>query len=485
MPAFWHDKSRVHRLAAFYLPQLIVTANYQHTLNNSLLPFFFESVIIYINQGRLNRSYFMIFEKILAVQNYGASGTLLIQSLLDSHPQIISLPALNGQRLLYFWKNYSHLNKEQMLAQFIQEYDYWFDPKQDSSDLGLTNLGPNKDEKASVDKSTFIRNVYELWSQYQPLDCKKFISSVYSAYNACLNRSFSPDAWLLYPIHSLPKERALDLVQHFSKVYVLHMHRDPIQNIGSGAKHINYHPHWQYKYLLHCTTSQILDDFVIHVAEYHVHGLYPYFHDSVDGSLQSRSVRLEDVHKHPKETLTHICQWLNIQWNDCLLQSTFDNKTWHNRVESVKQTGIGLQVISQKHNEVLSYFDKYRLQILAMPILMHLGYRKKLPFLYKMKKLILPFLLLFPFKMELNFKRYRTQIKKLNAIKDVNELKKEREILSSKYGHKFLNSKLFNVFLIISYNLKNYINCRKFLLKRLHAQYDTNAIVRPLIEDCI
>jgi hypothetical protein len=205
----------------------------------------------------------------------------------------------------------------------------------------------------------------------------------------------------------------------------------------------------------------------------------------VDGSLQSRSVRLEDIHKHPKETLTRICQWLNIEWNDCLLQSTFENKIWHNRPENIRQSGIGLKIISQKHNEVMSYLDRFRLQILAMPILIHLKYRKKLPFLFQLKKRILPFLLLFPFKMELNFKRYLSQIKKLNSIKEVNELKKERDILSSKHSHLFLNSKLFNVFLVVSYNLKNYIHCRKFLLKRLRTQYDTNAIVPPLIDDCV
>lgn len=31
---------------------------------------------------------------VVAIQNYGSSGTLFIQSLLDNHPQILSIPAL-------------------------------------------------------------------------------------------------------------------------------------------------------------------------------------------------------------------------------------------------------------------------------------------------------------------------------------------------------------------------------------------------------
>ena len=39
----------------------------------------------------------------------------------------------------------------------------------------------------------------------------------------------------------------------------------------------------------------------------------------------TRAVRLEDLHQRPRETLERLCAWLDIPWDDALLQSTFDS----------------------------------------------------------------------------------------------------------------------------------------------------------------
>lgn len=426
----------------------------------------------------------MQFDKVIAVQNYGASGTLLIQSLLDNHPDIISLPALHAHQLLSFWKSAPKTNQEAFLNKFVNEHNYWFEPEKNSNlaDLGLTQMGANQNEMVYIDKTKFMNLLREYWAASQPLTRKTFICSIYIAYNLCLNKTFTADAWLLFPIHSLPKEYAYNLIEDFSQVNFLHMHRDPIQNMGSTAKHINHYANWQFLYLLECVTSQMLLDVAIHIGGHDAYGLYPYFHDSLDDKIQSRSLRLEDIHRFPKKVLTAICLWLNIPWNDCLLQSTFDNKLWNNRPESVKQTGIGLKVISQKHTEVMSYFDKLRLRTLAMPILLHLGYRNKPSLLSKIIWIFLPLFLVLPFKMELMFSRYMSQAKKLNSLINTGELSKEREKLSKTFSQKYLGSKFINGVVVALYNTKQFVICRKLLLGIWRNKYNQNAIVQPLIK---
>ena len=402
------------------------------------------------------------FNKIIAIQNCGSSGTLFIQSLLDNHPQILSLPALHGQQLLIFWEKHGELDKINLLQAFLENHQYWFDPESRYDEYGLLQMGLCMNEKVFVDRDQFTKYLLGLWSEFSILTRKDFIVSIYLAYNQTLGRLIDSSSWILYPIHSLPKKYALQLVKDFSKVYFLHMIREPIQNMGSTAKHINRYSHWENLYLLSCVISQMLHDIAIHAGNDQVFGMYPYVEDTADGSVQCRAIRLEDIHRDSKKFMLAICQWLNITWAASLLESSFDGKLWHNRRESIRQAGVGVDTIKQNHNEILNYFDKFRLKFISNFFDSAFQYQQKISFFKKIYLFFIFPLLFVPFRMELLMNRYQKQIDKLNKQHHPG-FRKEWGWFGKKIAFFLPPSKSINVITIIFYNIQEYINCRQLL----------------------
>lgn len=409
---------------------------------------------------RANGEGFMNIDKVIAVQNCGSSGTLLMQSLLDHHPQILSLPALHGQQLLIFWEKNYHLDKKKLLENFLINHQYWFEPEIRHDEYGLLQMGENQNERICIDKNKFTACLAKLWGEVGVLTRKYFITSVYIAYHQTLEQPIDSSAWLLYPIHSLPQPYALQLVSDFSQVFFLHMIREPIQNMGSTAKHINRYTHWKNLYLLSCTISQMFHDIAIHSGNCRVYGIHPYLADSKD-HVQCRALRLEDLHNNLEYEMTKICRWLNISWRDSLLISSFDGKLWHNRRESVRQTGAGSKTMSQKHEDILTGFDQYRLHLIANFFSAAYQYQKQFNFYNKIYLFFILPLLFLPFKMELLFDRYRQQINDLNQNP---LLRKDWGWFGKVIAYRFPSSKFVNQLTILFYTIGQYIEARRLLL---------------------
>lgn len=336
-------------------------------------------------------------DKVLAIQNYGRSGALFLQSLLDGHRQILSLPALNGYQLPSYWEKHGHLAKEELFTKFIQDHPAYFEKTSAHDGLGIADMGPNRNEATFVDREAFEYYLSREWER-DKLSRKSFITSVYIAYNKALGRVIDPKAWLLFPIHSLPQRFGKQLAEEFSTVRFIHTIRESFQNMGSICSHINKNPELNHLYLLECGIGQIFCDIAIHGNYSKVCGLAPYLPDTSDGKIMTRTIKLEDLHNHPVETLRKLCEFLEIYWDDCLLQSTFDGKLWHNLPDTIRQTGIDKATILQKHNHLLNQFDKLRIKYLSKPYDKFYGYPRQRYSIFLI--FLMPILLWLPFKME-------------------------------------------------------------------------------------
>lgn len=360
-------------------------------------------------------------EKVIAIQNYGVSGTTLMHSLLDNHPQIMSLPMLHAEPLYRIWDRIAAegamQNREKVTQIFREMIPFLFNVHA-GADASLLQMGENKNEAIEVHENIFFENFWK--TVPQNFTRKDFITGVYVAYNLCYGNNFNDDAWICYPIHSQDIKVAEYLLQDFAQVHFLHMVREPVQNMGSLIKHIN---HGQikaslFKSLLGCAVQQILFEKMYHWSGFILqHGKKPYFKDSSENGrvVESRAVRLEDIHRNPNFTLEKIANWLKISWHENLLKSTFMGKLWHNRVESVRVSGINKQVIAQQHDQYLSNFDKFRLRLLTRSEQKYFGY-KNYNLLDRFYFLFLPLLLLFPFRVDFNKKRLQARMEVLRGL---------------------------------------------------------------------
>ncbi len=360
--------------------------------------------------------------KVVAVQNYGISGTTLIQSLLDNHPQIVSLPMLHAEPLYRVWDRIlaegAVGNIEKMAGLLKGMIPFLFDVDA-GADASLKQMGEEKNEIIEVDEKVFFAHFEKILSA-ENISRRSFIISVYLAYNACYGNEFSDDALICFPIHSQDKKYAEYLLADFKEVYFLHMVREPVQNMGSLIKHIS---HGQikaslFKSLLGCAVQQIIFEKMYHWQGYvPLHGKKPYFADfAANGrSCESRAVRLEDIHLNSEFTLTKITQWFGVKWHDNLMKSTFMGKLWHNRVESIRVSGFNKQVISQQHDQYLNSFDKFRLRLLTKVEQKSFGYRKCNIF-DQISFIFLPLLVLLPFRVDFNLKRLAFRLEGLRGL---------------------------------------------------------------------
>ena len=64
-------------------------------------------------------------ERVAAILMWGRSGSLLLASYLDGHPDVIMLPELSGQRLYEFFERYQSLPwRDKLIAYAAFEDDY-------------------------------------------------------------------------------------------------------------------------------------------------------------------------------------------------------------------------------------------------------------------------------------------------------------------------------------------------------------------------
>ena len=202
-----------------------------------------------------------------------------------------------------------------------------------------------------------------------------------------------------------------------------------------------------------------------------LNGKTPYIEDSE--RVESRYVKLEDIHKNGKEVMLNIISWMNIDWHDCLTKSTVMGLLWHNRRESIKQSGLSEKgVISQKHDAYLSNFDKKRLGILLRPENSHFGYgvdENKYPVF------ITAIYMFLPFRMEFSKIRIRLQFRFIRTISKEN-LKKLP--LNQLGPSNFIFTKLFLLLLRLpvfmyeyalwqSYKIYEYFYIRYLMLRKL------------------
>jgi hypothetical protein len=344
-----------------------------------------------------------ILNKVIAIQNYGSSGTKLLQSLFDGHPEVLSLPSLYTRELFRFWEeNAPFQSREDLVTKFVSSpyHAYWFDADPTKYkvliDNGLMTLGPHANENLQIDRTRYMLHLSQALELAGDLTLKNLVVCVYRAYAAVKKQQIHSGMWILFPIHSNPKRYADQLIDIFDEVRFVHMVREPVTSTYSMVNHLieTKNPHSN---IFSAAIKQVILD-IPHHAKERAYGLEPYATDS--NKMKSVAVRLEDIHSQPKKTLAILCDWLAIKWDDCLLASTFDGKLWNNGMGSIKHSGFSKEIIKQKYPKYADRFDYLRLGILSHSHRLAFKYEKNAWLQQKLFMLVLPILLLFPFKAE-------------------------------------------------------------------------------------
>ena len=263
-------------------------------------------------------------KKITALIHFGRSGTGLLHSLIDGHPEISSLPSIYFSEFFdYFtWKKIIAGEWDEMADRFSTIYGILFDsslamqiPSKNGKFIhnlglkeGMTNVGNNRNEILSLDKKVFIKELKRLLDSYNSLDALTFFELVHEAYEITLLNENKKEV-IFYHIHNPDTYALLNFLRLSTNANWIMMVREPIQSCESWIK--KDFDHNNYKEIVN-KIYQMLFDIDQHIFQ----------------NKNSIGVRLEDLKKHPKKTISSLCGWLGIKENECLYKMTTQNKKW-------------------------------------------------------------------------------------------------------------------------------------------------------------
>ncbi len=297
---------------------------------------------------------------IVAVFTSGRSGTGLISSLLDAHPWVATTPDDILMGFYVFWEAFCDLESEALIEAFIDQFETMFNGAEPSKNpksstcfgenVGFTTLGENKDQVLSADVDVFRSSMREMLLRGKTVIRRVFLQALHVAYADAIGHRLEKGAVISIGLHTPSRPVVIALSEDFSDARLLYMVRDPIQTLGSHFR-------------MHMLDAKApIPRRPLKVIRARFFSGCPALENV---KFQSRAVRLEDLHQAPKRTMSAVCGWLGIPWDEALLHSTFNGlKFWNDKASAHQTSGFNEKIIAQKHEAYISRFDRFRYTVI-------------------------------------------------------------------------------------------------------------------------
>ena len=326
--------------------------------------------------------------KIVAIGHFvSRSGTIFIHSLLDNHPEVITVPATI---------DITHLLVDKKLS--VQEYYEIFEknnPKffdtskftqKDKHNSKLWSLGENKNEKIITNKSDFKNYFFQILKN-KNINPENFLKTIYLSYSLCHNKDISKGKIFLFHPHE--KKITLRFNKFFKETRYIIPVRNPIKVYESIIRQVktitkirgeHYYP-----------SGQLIES-ALDIDDFYKNNLNMYI------------IKMEDFNKNLEEEVIKLSKYLDIKFQPSMLESTFGGlKYWGN--DASKDNKDFKRII---HNEFsdLPRNDLIFLNLINKEYLRTLNYKQiRVKFI---EKILIPYILFRPLKDEIEF------LKKIN-----------------------------------------------------------------------
>jgi len=317
-------------------------------------------------------------KKITALVPFGRSGSGLLHSLIDGHPEVSTLPSIYFSQFFdrSMWKKIIIGGWEEMADRFATIYAVLFDASSAAPiavkgyeslynfgrNEGMVNVGTESNEVVLVDKKVFIKELKKLMNYHDQLDAFTFFKLVHSAYEIAL-QNLNEKNHIFYHIHNPEVYAQLNFVNLAQNTNWLIIVREPLQSCESWV--MKSFPDNDYKKISYKIFQMLFE-----------------LDQPIFRSDNSIGVKLEDLKKYPKKTILALCNWLGIKERDSLYQMTTQGKKWWGDPSSpdYKKDGMnpfGKSSINRKSGSVFSKNDQFILHTLFYPYSVQFGYKKE------------------------------------------------------------------------------------------------------------
>ena len=314
-------------------------------------------------------------QKIISLVHFGRSGSGLLHSLMDNHPEISTLPSIYFSE--YFdnstWKKITMNGWNSIVDNFIKIYEVLFDARSSvpiksieetviyniGVKEGMTKMGDNRDHFISVDKNQFSLELKYLLNNLEEIDSLSFFKLVHIAYERTL-KNFNDKNIIFYHIHNPDIYTQLNFVQSEKNSHWIMMVREPIQSCESWLRYcFNNNDH--------------------QVCSLRISKMLIEIDNIIYRKNKSIGVRLEDLKKNPQKTIPVLCKWMGIHENENLYKMTMQGEKWWGDPTSPDYSTDGMQPfgntsVKRKIGYILSENDQFILSTFFYPFSVQFGY---------------------------------------------------------------------------------------------------------------
>jgi len=264
---------------------------------------------------------------VLAVLCWGRSGSIFLGSLLDDHPNLLTIS--QRQRFSFFsmtWK----------------EVDQWLSRH---PHLGSTEL---VDFLISILPEVIFRppgikeDLVTVLDHIKHLTAGSLFSIMHLVYENCLGRDLTEKRMINYQFHGPSNLMEMHgLLEAFPHTVCLGIHRDPFQTAVSLFN--NFHHHRQEK-----INDPNLEYYELAYLEHYYDFWYRCVLFGWDPltrymGVPIHEVRLETLHAEPEATLQKIVEALELPWSDTLMESAFAGEVMVQHSHTGKSPNSGFQ----------------------------------------------------------------------------------------------------------------------------------------------
>ena len=311
--------------------------------------------------------------KVVALVHFGRSGTGVLHSLIDGHPEVSTLPSIYFSE--YFdqstWEKMISGGWSEMANRFVAIYDVLFNasstvPIQSKYLIynigekdGMANVGDQRDEVLSVDKTLFCEELNRLMDCYEELNAFSFFKLVHFVYDKAIN-DLNQKNLVFYHIHNPGIYSQLNFVRSAPNTNWVMMVREPLQSCESWLQE-DFQENNYNKMKNKIFEMLFAIDNIIYRKQ------------------TSIGVRLEDLKEYPRKTIPALCKWMGIKETESLYEMTAQGKKWWGDPSSPDYSTDGMDPfgktsINRKVGSIFSENDQFILRTLFYPFSLRFGY---------------------------------------------------------------------------------------------------------------
>lgn len=313
---------------------------------------------------------------------WGRSGSYLMCSLFDGHPEILTLPPHSYASWVIRISNFLPLFKQSSTKEIVDSlYDFfptatiegnfkerWSLVNADGS--FLARIGDEKQLKLGVPEKEYLKNlmvIIENMKKYNIIpNVRTLLNAIHIAYVVAGGHKITTKSPLVFFSLHGRIESVIDLINaEYDEFHLIINSRNPSKTYDSHL----FHHFFENK-------AERFTSLSYHLINHYIKDGQKVFSEN-GNSINTISVRFEDIHEFTEATMRNLAKMLKIKWHPILLDSTINSKIMWIERNGELCTGTNHRAANENKYKLLSEFDVYLIQSILDNYYNKWNYKKK------------------------------------------------------------------------------------------------------------